>query len=84
MGGVSAYAANDFNEWLTPKSSPGLLNMITAEGVLYTGYSGYSNSRPENRSFMDPLVNIRSSESSSTNIQTEIKTNLNFNNLSTQ
>jgi len=42
------------------------------------------NESPNQKSFMDPIVNIRSKDSSSSYKQTEIKTDLHFNNLTTQ
>ena len=42
------------------------------------------NESPNQKSLMDPIVNIRSKDSSSSYKQTEIKTDLNFNNLITQ
>jgi hypothetical protein len=55
-----------------------------AAGAIYTGYSVSENSDPDQKSFMDPMVNIRSKDSYSLTKETEIKSELNFNSLTTR
>lgn len=59
-------------------------SIATAIGAPYTGYSLNSNIDPDQKSFMDPLYNIRNKSSSSNYEQKEIETNFHFNNLITQ
>ena len=58
--------------------------LVAGAGISYTGYSGYSNKDTDQRSILDPVLNIRSKSSSSIYKATEIKTDLNFNNLTTE
>lgn len=96
---VSSYASTVAGDYLTspvPSSSSGMIgpqipiisgataNMLTGAGVAYTGNSLNSNISPNQKSFMDPILNIRTKNTSSTYKETEIKTNLNFNNLITE
>ena len=89
VAGVSGYVGGkvgfsvEGTKWAIP---------VAVGGLGYTGYSLYSNISPDpksltdsgKRSVMDPLINIRSESSSSSYKQTEIKTDLHFNNLITQ
>jgi len=87
VAGVSAYVAHALT---TPVGSMGpqipivASNIATPVGIAYTAYSGASNVSPNQKSLMDPLVNIRSKSSSSNYKETEIKTDLHFNNLITE
>jgi len=95
VAGVSVYAANSFINAINPVTDLGPqvpimlgntlipITLVKSVGIGYTAYSGASNMSPNQQSLMDPLVNIRSKDSSSSYEQKEIKTNLNFNNLIT-
>ncbi len=99
VSAASTYAAYEFSNAISPVPEVGFgpqipsitfagyaipSALVIAGGLSYTGYSGNSNIDPNQRSLMDPLVNIRSKSSSSSYKELEIKTNLNFNNLITE
>lgn len=90
MAGASAVIANSISNYVTtPVSDMGPViqliseKIVTPAGILYVGYSGSSNSDPNHKGLMDGIINIRSSQSSSSYKESEIKTNLDFNNLIT-
>ena len=96
VAGASAYIGNSFMKAINPVTAAGpqvpmmvggyLIpsSLAIAGGLGYTGYSGYSNNDPNHKSFMDPILNIRSKSSSSILRSAEVRTDLNFNNLTTE
>lgn len=82
------YGTEKILSTLATKASPELIKIIAIEAAFIgsgkTGYDLKSGISPTDKSWTDSITNNRSSELSTNHISTEIKTNLNFNNLTTE
>ena len=77
VGGGSVYGGYLINDYLNPNLIKGISVALAVAGL--------KNFNPSNSGgILDPIFNIRTSDKYFKNLKTEIKTNLNFNNLTNQ
>jgi hypothetical protein len=82
MAGGSVYVGGLIDKWSIVKGGyyPHAVAALGAGSLI----SSITNIEPKNKSILDPFLNLREKDNSSSNQTREIKTNLNFNNLTTE